>query len=387
MASNTQAKRKYNIIYLIDGLGMGGAERMMVPILQHLSRDDFSPRVCVFQEKAGNPIADDLRAIGIPVDFLPVPYLRDLTAVPRLWKYFRETKADLVHTQLEFADTLGNFVAKLLRLPSVCTIHTLPSQDMNTKSKAHQRVEWFSLRHFCDRVIAVSEEARTYHVQIGGAIEKQTTTIYNGIDISHFNGLVGERDALRRELGIPLDAHLMTTVAVLREPKGIQFMLQALPEILAADPQAYYLIAGDGPYGDTLRQEAGKLPQSNHIIFAGMRKDVPRVLAASDIFVLPTLTEALPTVLAEAMACNLPVVASAVGGVPEMVFEGENGSLVSPGDPKQLVKACLSLLKDENLRRDTGKRGWQITHEKFNIHKQVESLKYLYLELLEQYGR
>lgn len=387
MVSSTQTKRKYNVIYLIDGLGMGGAERMMVPTLQYLSRDDFSPRVCVFQEKAGNPIANDLRAVGVPVDLLPIPYLRDLTAVPRLWKYLRKAEADLVHTQLEFADTLGNFAAKLLRLPSVCTIHTLPPQDMSPKSKAHQRVEWFCLRHFCDRVIAVSEEARAYHVQTGGATENQTITIYNGIDTTHYSGLEGEHDAFRRELGVPLDAHLMTTVAVLREPKGIQFMLRAMPEILATDPQAYYLIAGDGPYGNTLRQEARKLSQQNRIIFAGMRRDVPRVLAASDIFVLPTLTEALPTVLAEAMACHLPIIASAVGGIPEMVFDGENGLLVSPGDPSQLVEACSSLLGDEDLRQTMGKRSWQIAHEKFNIHQQIESLKYFYLELIEQYGR
>jgi len=387
MEFNFQKNRKFNIVFLIDGLGMGGAERMMIPILQHLDRDIFSLRVCAFQEREGNPIANDVLALGIPVDFLPVPYLRDVTALPRLWNYLRISKADLVHTQLEFANTLGNFIAKLLRLPSVCTIHTLSSQVMNIKSRAHHLLEWSSQRWFCDRVIAVSEEARFHNMRVSGLMETKMITIYNGIDTSHFDGMENERDALRRELGIPLDAHLLTTVAVLREPKGIQFMLRAMSEILFSNPQTYYLIAGDGPYGSALREEAGKLQQSAHVIFAGMRKDIPRVLAASDIFVLPTLTEALPTVLAEAMSCRLPVVASAVGGVPEMVFNGENGLLVSPGDPRQLASACLTLLRDMDRSRKMGEQGWKIVHEKFDVLGQVDRLKQLYLELIKQYDR
>ena len=132
------SQRKYNIVYFIDGLGMGGAERLMVPILKNLSRKVFVPRVCAFHVRNGNPVADDLRALGIPVDLLPIPYLRDVTALPRLYRYLKNVRADLVHTQLEFADSLGNIAAKLLHLPSVSTIHTMPSQEMKIKSKIHQ---------------------------------------------------------------------------------------------------------------------------------------------------------------------------------------------------------------------------------------------------------
>jgi hypothetical protein len=121
---NFDRQRKYNLVFFIDGLGMGGAERLMVPILKNLSREYFSPRVCAFQVRNGNPVEKDLRALGIPVDFLPIPYLRDITALPRLYKYLKDVRADLVHTQLEFADILGNISAKFLRLPSVSTLHT-----------------------------------------------------------------------------------------------------------------------------------------------------------------------------------------------------------------------------------------------------------------------
>ena len=377
--------RKYRIAYLIDGLSMGGAERLMVPILQHLSSTYFDPYVCALQVKDGNPIANEIRALGVSVECLDIKRLRDLDAVPRLTRYLRRIGADLVHTQLEAANILGNLSAKLLRLPSVCTIHVMPSLDVKTKTKLHQRVEWFVLRHFCDRVISVSEGAREYHIQISGSSPEQVTTIYNGIDLSAFVNMddAREREAARTELGIPPDANVLITVAVLRPPKGIQFMIRALSQVLALHPNTYYLIVGSGSHQDSLIAEADKTGVRERVIFAGLRKDVPRLLAASDVFVLPTLTEALPTVLAEAMGARLPVIASHVGGVPEMIAEGQNGLLVAPDDPDGLARACIRLLDHPDERATMGVAGWQIVNQKFSIERQVEQLKELYLEQLQ----
>lgn len=366
---------------------MGGAERMMIPILKQLRGEDFEPRVAVFQVREGNPIAKDLQAFGVTVDYFPIPYLRDVGAISRLVKYFKQTGTDLVHTQLELADSLGNVASKMARLPSVSTLHTMPSQDMSLKSWAHQTIEFWSLRLFCDRVISVADEARKFHLKISGAPENQNITIYNGIDMTRFAHLDGARDALRRELGIPSDAEVLTTLAVLREPKGIQFMIQAMPTVLEARPKAVYLVVGDGAHRTELEEEARRMGVEHKVIFAGMRSDVPRVLAASDIFVLPTLTEALPTVLAEAMACRLPIVASAVGGVPEMVTDGENGRLVQPARPDELSRACIELLSNPALCEKMRQCGWEIVNNKFNVEGQVERLKELYRGLINQYGR
>ena len=387
--SDNVTPRRYTIVYLIDGLGMGGAERLMVPLLKHLNREIFNPRVCVFQIKDGNPIADDLKAIDVPVDYLPIPYLRDLLALPRLRRYLKGVQADLIHTQLEFADTLGNISSKLLGLPSVCTIHTMPSQEISLKGKSHQQAEWLALRFFCNRIISVSEEARLYHLKISHAAPEKVLTIYNGIDLTHYGHMdrETERVEVRNELNIPADATVLATVAVLRELKGIQFMLRAMPKILASYPNACYLIAGDGSYRDTLMAEAAKLGVSNNVIFAGMRKDVPRILSASDLFVLPTLTEALPTVLAEAMAAHLPVVASAVGGIPEMISDHKNGRLVSPGNVQQLTDVVIELLSDAHSRQKMGEAAWEVVNKKFNISEQVRQLGDLYLDLLIKYGK
>lgn len=387
MVSENPLFREYKIAFLIDSLGMGGAERMMVSILKYLQGEVFVPRVAVFKTRDGNPIANEIASLGVAVDFLSIPYLRDLSALPRLLQYLKRTGADLIHTQLEFANALGNLAAKLRHLPSVCTIHTMPSQEMSVKSWAHQMFELWSLNNFCDRIIAVSEEARLFHLKISGAPEDQTLTIYNGVEINRFKGQDDERFPLRRELGIPPEADVLVTVAVLRELKGIQFMIRALPQILAARPKTYYLVAGDGDYHTTLEAEAQRAGVTERVIFTGMRTDVPRVLAAGDVFVLPTLTEALPTVLAEAMASRLPVIASAVGGIPEMVIDGENGLLLQPGDPQALAAACINLLSKPAQCEKMGNRGWQIVNEKFNVERQVERLKKIYLDLLKKYER
>jgi glycosyltransferase involved in cell wall biosynthesis len=389
LSTVSKPARKYKIAYLIDGLSMGGAERLMVPILKHLSRTDFDACVCALQSKDGNPMADEIRALGIPVDCLDIKYLRDLDALPRVIKYLKRTEADLVHTQLEVANIFGNISAKLLHLPSVCTIHVMPSLDVKTKTKLHQKVEWFSLRNFCDRVISVSEEARQHHLDISGASSDQVVTIYNGIDLSHFKNIDHHREQrdVRTEFGIPADANLLTTVAVLRPPKGIQFMIRALPAILASSPNTYYLTVGNGAHQDALMEEVYKARVNERVLFAGMRKDVPRLLAASDVFVLPTLTEALPTVLAEAMAAKLPIIASRVGGIPEMVTDGQNGCLVEPEDIDGIAKACIHLLADPEKRAAMGAQGWETVQAKFNIERQVDQLKTLYLDQLHAYGK
>jgi glycosyltransferase involved in cell wall biosynthesis len=381
--------RKFRIAFVIDGLSMGGAERLMVPILKHLSRTQFEAHVCALQSKDGNPMADEIRALGIPVHCLEIKHLRDWNALPRLIRYLKENDIDLVHTQLEFANILGNLSARFLHLPSVCTIHVMPALDVKAKSKLHQKLEWFVLNYFCDRVISVSEEARAYHLRISGAAAGQVFTIHNGIDLSGFPSLDREVEQVnvRAELGIPSDASLLTTVAVLRPPKGIQYMIRALPAILASNPNTYYLVVGDGSHRDALIEEVKNFGVGDRVVFAGMRRDVPRLLSASDVFVLPTLTEALPTVLAEAMAAKLPIIASRVGGVPEMMTDGQNGCLVEPEDVEGLARACIDLLAIPEKRAAMGAEGWKIVNQKFNIEKQVDQLEALYIAQLHAHGK
>jgi glycosyltransferase involved in cell wall biosynthesis len=378
---------KKNIVWIIDRLGMGGAERLTVPYLHYLAKEGFQPRVCVLQERQGNHFAKALTQMGIPVDLVPVKYLRDLTAIPRLVRYLRTHRTTLVHTQLEFSNTLGNIAAKLLRLPSLCTLHTIDDPARGTRASRRLKVMLWSLRCFCDRVITVSDELRKHHLAMSKAAPGSVITLHNGIDQSPFRKLDPEkRAAVREELGIPSGAPLMLTVAVLREPKGIQYMLEAMPIILQAIPEAYYLIVGDGTYRSALEQISDNLNISRRVIFAGYREDIPGLLSASNVFVLPTLTEALPTVLAEAMASGLPIIASDVGGIPEMVDDQINGILLPPKDSSKLATACIRILGNSREAYEMGIKGRVIAATKFDIQEQARHLGLVYQELLKGNG-
>lgn len=380
---NTRPDKK-TIIFVIDGLGVGGAERLMIPILSSLDRERFEARVCVLQSREGNPLAADIQALGIPVDSLNIRHLRDLMAISKLRGYLKKYNADIVHTQLEFANILGNIAARSLDLPGISTIHVLPVQAGGLKVRLHQWVEWMALRIFCDRVITVSEETWRHYANQSGIPSEKLLTIYNGIDLERFQRVEPDlaHVVVRREFGLPDDAILLITVAVLRPPKGIQFMIRALPSILARFSNVYYLVVGDGVHANVLADEAVQNNVIEHVLFAGSRRDIAQLLSGSDIFILPTLTEALPTVLAEAMACHLPIIASAVGGVPEMVQTGENGILVGPADPVELSVACTQLLANRDLRISMGEKGWLQVNEKFNVKRQVLQLQEQYLGLI-----
>ncbi|MBL8100208.1 MAG: glycosyltransferase family 4 protein [Anaerolineales bacterium] len=374
----------HNIVYMIDGLGWGGAERLMIPILSNINKKKFNVRVCVLQNKDGNPVANELREIGINVDMLSVRHLRDLTAIPRIKSYLQRVKTDLLHAQLEFATVLGGLAAKSLHIPSVVTLHTIPENEEGLKSNIHLILENFILRNFIDRVVSVSEETQRFYLRTAKLSNKKSCVIYNGIDVNKYSVNASDHSQVLKEFDIPPTAVVLTTVAVLREPKGIQYMIQAMPALVNANPQIYYLIVGGGEYFESLQNEVKNLGVDKNVRFAGARKDIPSILSASDLFVLPTLTEALPTVLAEAMAANLPIVASRVGGVPEMIQDGINGKLIEPANPEILAAVCLEMLNDRQSLRQMGIAGGKIAEEKFNIKSQVQQLQDLYNQLMLQ---
>ena len=163
-------------------------------------------------------------------------------------------------------------------------------------------------------------------------------------------------------------------------------MLKALPAILDKNPATHYLIIGDGDYGEPLQNLVKDLAIQEHVTFAGRRTDIPALLSISDVFVLPTLKDALPTVLIEALAAGIPIVATNVGGVPEIVEGGVNGLLVSPENPAELTHACLQFLQDREFALQIAQAGNTIVQKRFNINVQIEQLSHIYEEASSQHG-
>ena len=376
------------IIWMIDSLGPGGAEQLMPTNLYHLKDTGFNLRVCVLQVRQGNPIASELERIGIPVDLVLVPNLRHPLNLFRIIRYLRSHHPQLIHTQLEFSDILGTIAAKILSIPSVSTLHTLDTFTDKKSASWRLRLRWFVLRNLADRIIAVSEKTRIHHLQSGEFNSEKVVTLYNGVDIACFKNTDEAQQATTRQaLNLPINSSIIITVAVLREPKGIQYMINALPTILEQIPNAHYLIVGDGPYGASLQDRVKALAIEDHVTFAGHRTDVPDLLACSDIFVLPTLGDALPTVLIEALAAEKPIVASNVGGVPEIIENNVNGLLVSPADSSSLANACLKLLRNNELAQQIVLAGRKTVQQRFQINVQIEQLSKIYEKVSASYGK
>jgi glycosyltransferase involved in cell wall biosynthesis len=218
-------------------------------------------------------------------------------------------------------------------------------------------------------------------VAVGRIPVERMVVLHNGVDVETFKPDPSLRAPVREELGIPFGSPLLITVAILRSGKGIDDLVSAMPEILDSIPEAMALIVGDGDQRVALERLAGEAGVAERVVFTGSRDDVGVLLAASDVFVLPTHVDLLPTVVAEAMAAGLPVVASDVGGLGDMVEDDVTGILYPAGDIEALTRACVGLLADPRRRDTLGRSGRLVAEEKFDIRNHVEALQRLYLEL------
>ena len=383
--SEGHRQKPQKVLFLIDHLHMGGAERMLAAVAPRVASRGMSVRVCVLDRDPNPVMADVLTAAGVPVDRVPFGRIVDPLRWRQLHKYLGAQRPDVVHTQLEIANVAGLTLSKRLGLPTVSTLHTIEPRQALGRSELRRRLERRVLARCADQVVCVSQALLDFCREEHGMSARQLRLLYNGIDIGTFRPLPEEaRNRVRRSLGVAPDAPMFITVAVLRQPKGIEFMIRAFASLCRRDPDARYLVVGSGDDRERLEALAGDLGVSSQVIFAGMRDDIPELVAASDIFVLPTLTEALPTVLAEAAAIGKPIVASAVGGVPEMIEDGETGLLVPPANCEALAAACGRLLANPALRQRMGQAARGLAMDRFDLELHADRLCGLYNRLAAQ---
>ncbi len=254
-------------------------------------------------------------------------------------------------------------------------VHTDHARDFPDKRRymVAERV----MSAFAYRVVGVSAHTSANLEKYEKIPRAKIETIPNGIDGSVFDIRI-DREAKRRELGIPADATVLGIGVRLSAQKGLTYLVQALPEVVGRFPRVVLVIAGEGPLEQDLRNEAEGLGLGGRVKFIGPRVDVPELLQVFDLYVLPSLWEGLPMVLLEAMAAGCPIVATGVGGVPSAIEDGVNGLLVPPRDPAALAHAIVRVLGDETLRRRMGQAGKQVFGERFSAEKMTRRYEQLY---------
>lgn len=375
--------RKQTVVQMIDGLGRGGAEALLTAYASEIERQGFDVRVVVLQNRDGNPEADRLRANGISVELLPLDKLRRIDQIRAALRRLRRMKPDIIHAHLEASTLLAGIARIVLRVPVVSTLHTLEYPERLDRASARLWVRNRVLANIYDRVICLSSAIEA-NARGHGLSRAPLISISNGIDIARFDRDVGHApEVIRAGLGIPDGSRLVISVAVLRQPKGIDRLIRAVARVRETVPDLHLLIVGDGEEKSRLETLAHDLGVSDSVTFSGFRNDVPDLLRAADLFALPTLWDALPTVLIEAMAAHLPIVASDVGGIPDMVRSETEGLLVPVDDVDALADAISRIMGDDGLRARMASAARQRAEAEFSLPTQIGKLTALYRQLIK----
>lgn len=375
------------LLWLIDSLTVGGAESLILPFARKLDRSRYALTVCCLSTVAGNAIEPQLREEGVTVANLGARNLRDRAAFRRLVDLVQREKFDLVHAHLPYASIWSAVLSRNTGVPSIASLHVAPSATrelFNTlrhrvMTEVRDRLMRFVMKRWSSRVISVSDALRRIYLERGGVDPTKMRVVHNGIELDRFRrDRATTRAFVEREFNLPADAKIAVTVAVLRPKKGIEVLLDAATRV----PDAHFLIVGDGPKRQEWEALARELGIAERIRWAGYRRDVDAILAGCDLFVHPSLDDAFPTVLLEAMAAGLPVVATRVGGIPEIVNEF-TGRLVRANDAAELASAIAALLGDDVARKRMSVAAERTATEKFSTEAWIARLDAVYREVLQ----
>jgi len=365
----------YRVFHLIKGLGRGGAERLLIDGMK--CRDQNFTYGYGYFLPWKDALVPDLKEQGADVIcFQKKTPVGILTSYSEVARFFQSWKPDLLHCHLPLAGITGRLAARKSKLPVVYTEHNL-IERYHPLTRLANSWTW----KWQDRVVAVSAEvADSIHAHINSQVP--VDIIRNGITVESMIPSPEGRISVRKEFNIPEKSPVIGTVSALRAGKNLLDWIRAAKLILESHPSAHFLIVGDGPVRESLISEAASCAIQNQIHFAGLQQNVIPFYSAMDIFLSSSTFEGLPLALLEAMAMRLPVVATRVGGVPEVVKEGQSGFLVPPKYPDLLAQKVKQLLTQHDLRESFGNCGHSIVCERFSIQRMTQELEHLYTEMI-----
>jgi glycosyltransferase involved in cell wall biosynthesis len=366
--------RQTRVMYLAHAFEVGGAEEMVLNLVRHLP-DRFEALVCCIHELG--PIGLEIQAAGAQVTVLGLsPGLRRPWDVARLRRVLREMQPDVVHTFLLTASVYGRLAAMLARVPIVIGTEV----NIYRNKRAPHRIAERLLMSGTDCVVASAESVRQFYIRQVHAAPAKVEVIYNAVDWAQLQTTMS-RDEVRRSLDVPSDRPLAGVIARLTEQKGHTYLFDALAwEPALAD--VHLAVVGDGELRDDLRRRAEALGLLPRVRFLGARRDLGNLLSAMDLFVLPSLWEGLPLSLVLAMGAGVPVVATDVAGVPEVVESDRTGLLVLPADRVALGRAMGRLVSDPALCERLARAARAAVLPRFGVARYVESVVALYDRLL-----
>jgi glycosyltransferase involved in cell wall biosynthesis len=388
----TRPASELGVLQLVDNLDIGGAQEVVATLAKHLAGAGHRPVIATFRD---GPLRSYFEELGIPVVFLPrrrhsvlaLPlFVRDMVRIRQeLTTTIARYDIDVVQTHLvRSLDFLTTTLRSKDGLPLVYwTFHnsdfTLRREHLSRHGwllKPKQIVYRFLYRLTSRRVsgvVAVSDDVRTSILDRIGPLDDKIVVIANGVDVDRYGDSI-ERDEVRAEIGLDPNAFVMVMVATFKKQKGHVYLIDAAAEVLPHHPEARILLIGDGELRPEMERRVRSVHIADAVRFLGSRHDVARILAASDIFVLPSLWEGLPMALLEAMASGLPCIATTVSGTKQVIVPEVTGLLVPPGNTFALRDAMVTMLTAPERARPMGAAGRRRVSSEFSAHKQAADL-------------
>ncbi|MGB9877886.1 MAG: glycosyltransferase [bacterium] len=356
---------KIKILHITQFLLFGGMERLIVNLAREIDREKFALFVCLLEPMRDTFFERELRRMGIPLFSLNCKNMPNPVVFFRLLKLFRQVKPHIIHTHLK-ALRYSFLPSLIARVPiHIHTVHALAKVD--TKKPKDRFINRLIFRLGNVKIVSVSKEvAKTVKAVYG----MDSVVIYNGVEEEF---LANKEYEKKRS-----DVVKIFNVASFKKEKNISLLIDAFEKALAKEEKLRLILVGNGPLKDLIQNLIEEKRLKEKVILAGRRSDIPSCLSDCDIFALSSDSEGFGMAIIEAMAMGKPVIATNVGGIPEIVENGYTGLLVPPRNPQLLAEAILKLAKDEKLREEMGKRGRKKVENEFNMKLTAYKYSLLY---------
>jgi glycosyltransferase involved in cell wall biosynthesis len=368
--------RRINVLHLVINGGPDGIKTFLLQLLRAIDRSRFNIGVCSFRNEG--PGLDEMRQLGAEVFTLNSESRH--FAPGTIWRYFRHIRSrgyEIVHANV--GSRIPRGVARLAGCRTIAHVHGFPDGMVDRLRRGDPALQYdFKIGYgfASDSIVACSRHISETLASTCPVLIPKVSVIYNGLDLNCFRPAgLEETRRIRRAAGLPGDAIVVGFSGRLAPLKGPAFLLAAAESLVARYPQLYFLLLGDGPLRAALEQQAASLGERFRFLGWGPVADL---LPLFDILVQPSEVEGLGFSILEAMACGIPVVASAVGGIPEAVIHGVTGLLVPPGDSQAIATAIETLIRNPGMRREMGLTGRTRAERVFDSRVMARSFEELY---------